>query len=371
MQKLKRLQTGLLPNRLVIAQTVVLLLSAFVIFTGQASAVIRFQNRSLFINDPTPSITTSYKVSLTYNNQGVWTTTVGSIDLLFCMDPIPSEPITPENPVDHHPCVAPVGLDVSRAVLSSQTGETGFSILSQSTNEIVLTRAPGPASETPSVYTFDNVVNPVDTTHSFAIRLSDYPTTDASGPLINLGSVLSETNVGVTIETQVPPILVFCVASFVSANCNGASGTNFTDMGTLDPTKTLTATSQMGAGTNASSGYSIAVYGTTMQAGTHVIDALTTPTASAAGNSQFGINLVANTSPALGQDPSGAATNTSVDSNYATPNEFMFHDGDEVASATDVSFVKRFTVSYIVNSTPNLRPGVYTTTITFICTGRF
>ncbi len=371
MQKVKRLAVGLSPSRLVTVQTVVLLVGAFVIFTAQASAVIRFQNRSLFIKDPTPSATTQYKVSLTYNNQGVYTTTVGSIDLLFCLDPVPSETISSFNPVDHHPCVAPAGLDASHATLSSQTGETGFSILSQTTNEIILTRTPGTVNETPSSYIFDNIVNPVDTTHSFAIRMSDYPSTDASGTLINLGSVLSQTTNGVILETQVPGILVFCVAAQVDDNCIGTSGGNYTDMGTLDPTKTLMATSQMGAGTNASRGYSIVMYGTTMQAGTHVISALAAPTQSAPGNNQFGVNLVANTAPLLGLDPAGSATNTIVDPNYAIPNEFTFHDGDEVASAPNVSFVKKYTVSYILNSSPDTRAGVYTTTLTFLCTGRF
>lgn len=368
---LKRLKTGLLPHRLVVLQTVLLLVCTFIIFTSQASAVIRFTNRSLFIYDPTSSATTKYVVSLTPNNSGVFTTTVGSIDLLFCLDPIPSEPITPENPVDHHPCVTPPGLDVSNAVLSDQTGETGFSILSQTTNEIVLTRTPTPAAETPSTYTFDNVVNPVDTNDPFAIRLSDYPTADASGPLINLGSVLSETSVGIGIETQVPPILIFCVGTQVTPDCSSTIGGNNTDMGNLDPNQTLTAVSQMAAGTNASNGYAITVNGTTMEAGTHVINALTAPTLSTQGNSQFGLNLTANTSPNIGSDPDGASTNVTVDPNYSIPNEIMFHDGDLVASAPNVSLVKRFTVSYIVNSPPNLRAGVYTTSITFLCTGRF
>ncbi len=360
MQKLKRLSVGLLPHRLIVGQTLVLLVCAFIIFTAQAEAVIRFTNRSLFIYNPAPSATTQYKVSLTYNNAGVYTTTVGSIDMLFCMDPIPTDP-----------CQPPAGLNVSKATLSSQTGETGFSVLSTTANQIILTRSPSPVTETPSTYTLSNIVNPTDTTHSFAIRLSDYPTTDASGALVDLGSVLSESSQGVEIETQVPGILVFCVAQQVTADCNGTQSSNYTNMGTLSPTKTLTATSQMGAGTNASNGYAITVYGTTMEAGNNVIDALASPTPSAPGNSQFGINLVANTSPGIGANPIGGATNTSVAANYDTPNEFMFHNGDEVASASAVSFVKRFTVSYIVNSPPNIRPGVYTTTLTFICTGRF
>jgi hypothetical protein len=346
MQKVKGLPSRLLPQRLLLFQTVLLLVCSFMIFTAEATVVHRFNDRSLYINDSTPGATTQYKVSLTYNNQGAVTTSVGSLDLLFCYDPIPSERLSAENPVDHHPCVAPVGLDVSNAQLSGQFGVTGYTIASQTTNEIILTRVPGTVAETPSVYTFDNVVNPTDTSQAFAIRLSDYPTTDASGSLINLGSVISQVNDGVVLETQVPPLLVFCVAASVAQNCASTSGGNYNDMGDLAPDQTLEATSQMAAGTNASNGY-------------------------AKGNSQFGINLTANTSPQMGADPDGPFANATVMPDYAIPNHFVYNDGDAIASAPNVSLIRRFTVSYIVNSPPDIRAGVYTTTITFICTGRF
>jgi hypothetical protein len=370
MEKVKGLQTRLLPHRLLLLQTAVLLMCSFMIFTAEATVVHRFNDRSLYINDATPGATTQYKVSLTYNNQG-FTDTVGSIDLLFCYDPIPSETISPQNPVDHHPCVAPAGLDVSNAQLSGQFGVTGYSILSQSTNEIILTRTPGTVAETPSVYTFDNVVNPTDASQSFAIRLSDYPTTDASGPLINLGSVLSQVSDGITLETQVPPVLAFCVAAQVDLVCADPHGGNYSDLGDLAPDKTLTTTSQMAAGTNATGGYVITANGPSLEAGTHVIDPLPIPTVSAQGNSQFGINLVANTSPQMGADPDGPFTNATVAQDYSIPNQFTYRDGDVVASAPNVSLIRRFTVSYLVNSPPDIRAGVYTTTITFICTGRF
>lgn len=360
MQKLKRLRVSLLPHRLVLAQTLILLLCAFALFVSQASAVIRFNDRELFINNSVPGATTAYKVSLTYNNTNVWTTTVGSIDMLFCEDPIP-----------YDPCVAPPGLDASHAALSAQTGETGFSIASESSNHIVLTRTPQPADETPSVYTFDNIVNPTDTTHSFSIRLSDYPTTDASGPLINLGSIVSQVTNSIEIDTQVPPILIFCVAQQVSQDCSQEFGGNNTDLGDLFPEITAATSSQMAVGTNASNGFVITVNGPTVEAGTHIIPALTTPTVSAAGNNQFGINLVENSDPVVGSDPDGAFTNAVVMPNYDTPNEFMYKDGDVVAEAPGVSLVRRFTVSYIINNAPNLHPGVYTTTITYICSGRF
>jgi len=356
MQRLKRLSVGLLPHRLVMAQTVLLLLCSFVIFTAQASAVIRFTNRSLFIYDINPGATTKYTISLTYTTQ----TSIGSMDIKFCYDPIP-----------YMPCVVPTGLDVSNATLSNQTGETGYTIQSQTANEIVLTRAPGVVGQTPSSYTFDNIVNPIDTANSFAARLSDYASTDASGPVVDVGSVVNQTTEPIVLETQVPPTLVFCVAQRVSVDCKLRIGGNVKNLGTLDATNALTTTSQMAVGTNASNGFAITANGPSMEAGTNVIDPLDVPTVSAPGNSQFGINLVQNTSPALGSDPDGDSTNAVVATGYDNPNEFMYHDGDLVAMAPNVSLVRRYTVTYIVNVPPNLRPGVYTTTITYICTGRF
>ncbi|HEY4160471.1 MAG TPA: hypothetical protein VGM08_00230 [Candidatus Saccharimonadales bacterium] len=376
MQRLKRLRVGLLPHRLVLAQTLVLLVCAFVIFEAQASAVIRFNDRSLYINSSVPGATTSYKISFTYNNQAVPTTTVGSIDLLFCYDPIPSEPITSFNPVDHHPCVAPAGLDVSHAVLSDQTGETGFSILSESSNHIVLTRTPGAVSETPSTYTFSGIQNPTDTTHSFAIRMSDYPTTDATGQLINLGSVISQVASSIEIDTQVPPFLTFCVAGQVSSNCAQELGGNATDFGDLFPETTAAATSQMAVATNARSGFVVTANGPTIEAGTHVIPAMTTQTISAPGNDQFGINLVANNDPLTGPIGSNIDNNPGTPTafimpNYDTPNEYMYQDGDTVAEGTGVNLGTIFTVTYVINNSPDLHPGVYSTTITYICSGRF
>lgn len=371
MNKLKRLAVGVLPGRLALFHTVLLLVCSFMVFTANASIVIRFTDRSLLVNDATPGAATRYKVSLTPNNQGVYTTTVGSIELLFCYDPIPSERLSAQNPVDHHPCIAPAGLDASHAVLADQTGETGFSILSATTNRIVITRSPQPANEIASTYSFDNIINPTDSTQEFAIRLSDYPTANATGPLINLGSVLSRVGNGPIIETQVPPMLIFCLDQQVELNCTGTSGGNYSDMGDLDPERPLTAMSQMAAGTNASGGYVITANGMTMTAGTRVINALTIPTISAPGNSQFGINLVSNGSPNVGRDPDGAFTNANPTPNYAIPDHFMFKDGDEVASAPNVSLMRRFTVSYIVNAPANIRAGVYTTTVTYICSGRF
>lgn len=308
------------------------------------------------MNSSEPGATTSYTVSFRYMSPQ----SVGSVDMLFCVDPIP-----------YHPCVTPPGLDVSNATLTNQTGETGFSILSKSTNHIVLTRPPSIIVSGSSSYSFDNIVNPTDTSQSFSIRLRSHGTIDATGPQIDFGSVKGEVTNGIGIETQVPPMLIFCVAEEVSDSCSSTNENYYTDMGQLDPESTLLAQSQMAVGTNASGGFAITANGTPMSAGTNVIDSPLTPTESKQGSNQFGFNLVANSEPAVGNDPEGTWANAVPSVDYSVPNRYKYVSGDVVAYSPNVSLMKKFTVSYILNSRPDLRAGVYTTTITYIASGRF
>ena len=80
---------------------------------------------------------------------------------------------------------------------------------------------------------------------------------------------------------------------------------------------------------------------------------------------------MANDEPGIGLDPEGEWLNAVVTSDYAQPNRYKFVSGDIVASSPNVSLMKKFTVSYIINSADDLRAGVYTTTLNFIASGRF
>lgn len=357
MRLVKRLLIAILPQRLLFTQSLILLVVFFLMFASQALALVRLGDRSLLIYDPNPGATTAYKVTFGYTTPS----SIGSVDMLFCIDPIPIDP-----------CVSPAGLDVSNATLTNQTGETGYTIDpgTHTANHMRLTRSASVTGGGLSTYTFTNIVNPTFSVHSYSIRLADYASEDGTGPIVNIGSIVSQIATGILLETQVPPILAFCMAHSVADNCLTATG-NYEDMGTLSPESTLTATSQMAIGTNASGGYVVTTNGTTMEAGTHIISAPATPTVSAPGNDQFGINLRANNSPHIGLDPSGASTNAIAAPDYDTSDKFMYKDGDVVAEAPNVSLFRKFTTTYIVNSSTNLRPGVYTTTITYICSGRF
>lgn len=333
------------------------LLLVLFVFVAPTSADMRFQERGLYMDSATPGATTSYRVSFRYMSPQP----VGSVDLLFCNDPIP-----------YHPCVTPAGLNVSNAVLTNETGEMGFSISNKSTNHIVLTRLPGiPVTAGPSSYTFENVLNPTDTSQAFSIRLRSHASTDATGPQIDFGSVRGQVTNGIMLETQVPPMLVFCIAQQVESGCTSTNENFYTDMGELNAKETLVAQSQMAVGTNATGGFAITANGIPMSAGTSVIDSLATPTESKKGTNQFGINLVQNDTPAVGDDPEGTWANAVPSPDYSIPDHYKFVSGDVVAYSPNVSLMKKFTVSYIVNSSENLKAGVYTTTITYIASGRF
>lgn len=285
---------------------------------------------------------------------------VGSVDVLFCVDPIP-----------YQPCIVPAGLDVSGAVLSSQSGETGYSITSRSTNHLVLSRAPAVITDPKSSYTFDNIVNPVDPTQSFSVRLRSHSTSDATGPQIDFGSVKGQITSNIVIEAQVPPMLIFCVAEQVSENCTDTNDNFYTNMGELSANSTLIAQSQMAVGTNATGGFAVTANGKPMSAGTSIIEPLDTPSESKQGVNQFGINLVENSAPIIGANPEGEWANATPALDYSTPNKYKYTPGDVIAYSPNVSLMKKFTVSYIVNSREDLRAGVYSTTITYIASGRF
>jgi len=163
--------------------------------------------------------------------------------------------------------------------------------------------------------------------------------------------------------------LNFCGAEIIADYCQ-TSGSNFFDYGDFSDTTTRFSQTQFQVATNARNGYVVVLEGNTLTSSNHLIDALDVPTASAEGSSQFGINLRANSTPAIGQDETGVGIG-SINTDYDTPDLFKFAKGDVLASATTGSNYNLFTVSYIVNVPPDLPAGIYNTTVTYVCTGAF
>lgn len=332
------------------------LILALFVFVMPAAADMRFQDRSLYIRNNEPGVITEYTVSFRFMSPQA----VGSVDVLICNDPIP-----------YNPCVPPTGLDVSQAALTDQTGETGFNITARSPNHLVLSRAATPITNGMSSYTFSTIRNPTQTDPGLSIRLKSHASSDATGPQIDFGTVRSQIQPGVTLETQVPPMLIFCMAEQVDYNCVGTNENYFTDMGDLSSQSTLLAQSQMAVGTNASGGFAVTANGSPPAAGSSVIKGAEQPTPSQVGINQFGINLVENTEPKVGKNPEGDWANAVASEGYNQPNKYKYVPGDTIAYSPSVSLMKKFTISYVLNSSPSLRAGSYATSINYIASGRF
>jgi hypothetical protein len=122
-------------------------------------------------------------------------------------------------------------------------------------------------------------------------------------------------------------------------------------------------------------GYVVLIAGTTPTNGTKTIPAMgtSTPVVSSPGTEQFGINLVANTSPSsFGANPNnGNYGFGSTVANYNTPNLFRYVNGETIAQATKSSGVTNYTISYLINVAGLTPGGQYTTNQTLIVTGTY
>lgn len=332
-----------------------LLIAALLLYIYHQALASPLANRSVVIGSSTPSANTTHDFRFTIQS----ISPLGSIEFEYCDN----------SPFIGTPCNAPVGLNLSAAVLSSQTGETGFTIdPSSSVNRLVLTRVPVPPSAIPVTYTFSNVINQSATNAPVYVRISTFASSDTSGPRTDEGAVLYSTASQVLIAGYVPPFLTFCTGVTVAVNCTSANG-SFLNFGELSTTQTRFLSSEFSGATNDPGGFSTSLSGITMTSGSNVIPALTLAQPSQPGTSQFGMNLRANTLPAVGQEPQGLGTSNPLPP-VDTPNLFAFNN-QVITNSTIPTDFRKFTASYIVNISSSQRPGVYNTTLTYIAVAAF
>ena len=120
-------------------------------------------------------------------------------------------------------------------------------------------------------------------------------------------------------------------------------------------------------------GYIVQIYGSPPTNGSHVITPMSTTGVSQAGVEQFGINLVANTSPvAVGANPdNGQFGIGEASSNYNTPNNYRYVSGETVADGPKSSGNTIYTLSYLVNVAGLTPGGQYVSHQTLVCTGTY
>jgi hypothetical protein len=327
-----------------------------ILFTG-ASSALDLSQMSVAISTAVPSATASHTFQFFVPSP----TTVGSIVFEYCSN----------SPLFDDPCAAPAGANVKNAALASQTGNTGFIVDSanSTSNKLVISRAPLNASVILTNYIFSNITNPSTGGATTFVRISTYASVDGSGSYTDRGAVAFATEVAFTVGAFVPPFLQLCVGITVTPNCSSVSGDSI-NLGVLSPNHANAGQSQFAIATNSASGYIVYSLGNTMTSGNNIIPALAIPTTNFPGTGQFGINLRANLSPPVGQDPVGTGTGTPT-LNYNTPNRFMFSNGDSLVISPLPSDYNRMTVSYLVNVPPNQIPGIYSTTVTYLAVVQF
>lgn len=268
-------------------------------------------------------------------------------------------------------CTVPAGLDVTGAALDSQSGVVGFIIDPlTNANSLVISRASAavPAS-TLATYDFSNIINPSTDKQTVFVRITSYPTVDTSGPYTDVGAVVFRTTGQLTTSGFVPPYITFCAALTVTNRCTSAIG-SVLDLGVMEHTNTSYGTTQFGVATNYPLGYVVYMSGTTLTSGNNTIPALTTPTVSKTGQSQFGMNLRANTVPSVGSNVSGLGTGLPA-ANYGIQNRYYFNSGAVIASSIKPTEFNTFTVSYIANVSNAQSAGVYNTTLLYTAVAQF
>lgn len=147
-----------------------------------------------------------------------------------------------------------------------------------------------------------------------------------------------------------------------------------TNFGSFSPTSPAVATATFTISNYTSYGYIVQLTGTPPSNGNHIITPMGTsaPESSQPGQEQFGLNVVANTSPAVGANPVyGLFGVGGPIANYGTANKFRFVDGETIVSAPKSSGVTTYTISYIINVNSLTPGGQYLSRQTLVCTGTY
>jgi|SRR6202050_1022064 len=357
-----------------LAKTVVLglLASTFVPLIANA-AVGELTSRSATLSTSQAGATANVTFAFT-SSAAAGSYTAKGIQFQMCTSPLAGS------------CTQPTGADFSTAssTLGGQTGISGFAESNKTTTEYDITNSSGSTlNQTAATVTINGLTLPSSANQEFYFRITTYLDTALSNPSggEDFGGIAVSTAQQITVSGTMPESLLFCVGTSGS-NCGNITGSSVS-LGTFSPAGTNSGTSVMDVSTNAGSGYAITQNGTVPTSGSNTIAAMGTQTlnssgcavscTSTTGVSQFGTNVRANTTPSVGADvtPTGGGYNGAGSGGYNTPNSFRFFTGDTVASSSQVSNAQLFTNSYVVNVAGSQAAGLYTATMTYICTATF
>jgi hypothetical protein len=215
-----------------------------------------------------------------------------------------------------------------------------------------------PSPQSPN-FRFDESV--IDAGGLIQSSSTNYKTDSALGDLGVGNAASTNFQVEAGSKTTNDPALAFSV------------NTGTADFGSFSATTASTTTATFSVLNYTSYGYVVQIAGNAPTNGSHTIAALATNDSSHTGTEQFGINLVANTSPAsFGANPDhGQFGFGAASANYGTANQFRYVSGETIASAPKSSGLTTYTISYLINVTSLTPGGQYTSGQTLIVTGTY
>lgn len=146
-----------------------------------------------------------------------------------------------------------------------------------------------------------------------------------------------------------------------------AVSNNVIDMGVLNTSTTAAASANFSISNYLSEGYVVRILGDAPTNSSHELTALNAPNPTQIGVEQFGINLVANTTPGIGtnpvQQPDSSFSYGEPVIGYDQADLFKYIDGDIVAQSEQASGQTDYTMSIIANIANNTPGGQYRTTL--------
>lgn len=245
---------------------------------------------------------------------------------------------------------------------------SGWAVSAASQYSLRITHASNSATPSGTVQiVWNGVANPTTANSTYYARVTTYSGSSYTGAL-DTGVVALSTSSTIQVALAVNETLTFCAGtSITNENCGTISG-NQVNLGTGSTTSTSSGTSVFAASTNGGTGYTVTVNGTALNNGSYTM--ATPGGASTIGTEQFGMNLVANTTPSVGVVKTGTGT-ASVDAAYATTNTFPYTSGSTVVSVLVPTNANKFTVSYIANIGGTTPPGSYVANLNYIATANF
>ncbi len=190
---------------------------------------------------------------------------------------------------------------------------------------------------------------------------TNYQAINSGGIIGNGNSASANNQINGGNTTSGDPALSFAIISG-SASFNSFS-----------PGTATTATTSFQVSNYTSYGYVVQILGNTPTNGSHNLAAMASTGPSQAGVEQFGVNLVANTSPvSLGTNPDhGQFGFGSAASNYGTTNNYRYVSGETIVTGPKSGGLTTYTISYIVNVSSLTPGGQYSGAQTIICTGTY